>query len=386
MRGLVAALVTLPPSVHADERLQPYLYTQAEYHSNLLALRDRAQGLEQNGDDELSDLVMRAVAGLDSTLALDELSLRGNLEARQVYFGHYDALDHSEYLLDVTLGGLLPRDLIGEIAYRQERRMAAFSDRDSGALAIELERVLSAQLAHDLSDDWHLQAAARGRRLESPLPAAPGFRTEEAGIELAVQRGAEHRITWGLRSGYTGGRFADHPAGGEFRQYSVALTADHDVPDLYRIGAQLGYTQREDEAGSGRDRSGVTGVLAYERIVSAKTRIEVQAFRRIRSFIAGPASEQETGADLEVSWQPTLKVGLTGAFQWTHSAFEDSPMPSSFRSRSDRHQIVALMLSYEALPWLVVRPYLYGRLRDSNRADQDFDGTMVGIGLQARLP
>ena len=375
-----------PLSVHADERLQPYVYTQAEYHSNLLALRDRAQGMEQNGDDELSDLVMRAVVGLDSTLAFDGLSLRGNLEARRVHFGHYDALDHSEYLLDVTLGGLLPRELIGDLAYRQERRMATFSERDSGALAIELERVLSGQLAHDLSEDWHLQAAARGRRLDAPLPDAPGFRTEEAGLELAVQRGADHRVIWGLRSGYTGGRFAGHPVDGEFRQYSVALTADHEVADLYRVGAQLGHTQREDEAGSGRDRSGVTGVLAYERILSAKTRIEVQAFRRIRSYIAGPASEQETGADLEVAWQPTLKIGLTGAFQWTHSAFEDSPLPATFRTRSDRHQIAALILSYEARPWLVVRPYLCGRLRDSNRADQDFDGTLFGIGLQARLP
>ena len=375
----------------------PYGGVQYEYNSNLFALSSSESvqtpttGLPPillppaDTGERRSDQTIRYLAGLETSLQLGQQKLRGKLEGRRLEFDHFTRLDHDEYLFGGGLDWRLGSIVDGIIEYRQERRMAAFAERDSTALSMELERIARADVGLAFHPDWRAEAGVRARDFDSPLDDVPDFGLKENAINAAIKYLAEDTLTAGVFVEFLEGEFKGTENPAEFEQQTAALTASYLISGFTRVGAEIGYTQREDDTGDDSELSGVTGALSYHRELSGKTSVDAQVFRRVGSYVGGASSEKQTGAAIGINWSPTAKILVNLAYQRGQSELSETQDSSSVPDRDDDLQTASVQIRYSLLPWLSLRPYGLYQERDSSNAPDSFHATTAGIEFLARF-
>lgn len=404
-RGSRWALITLAYSgaALANDTLIPYASAQFEYNSNIFNRPDQAQATSPdsttpggtllddllgtgqptaqnglNGEQAPSDRVLRYVAGIEVNLPLSNQKLRAVAEGRRFEFSDFSHLDHDEHLLSAGLDWSLTIALNGTLDYRQERRMASFADRNTTELTLEDERTGSGSLKLDFTPEWRLEAGLRSRELESPLPDFPQFALKENTIAAAIKYLIVETLAAGVFAEYLSGRFEGTADAQKFHQESLGLAADYTIDGLSRLGAQLGYTRRQDDGAA-------TGMLTYHRELSAKTVTDVQVFRRVRSYVGGASSVTETGAGVALAWRPTEKISLSADYQRIEGQFEEETPSAGSQDRKDESQVASLSLTYQMLSWLSLRPYGGYQKRDSNIDRNSFKAEIAGVELRARF-
>jgi hypothetical protein len=107
--------------------------------------------------------------------------------------------------------------------------------------------------------------------------------------------------------------------------------------------------------------------------------MDAELFRRVDSYVGSAGAQKETGGRLAFSWEATSLISLVGAYQRAQSAFQGSS------GAGDMREVAALIMKYQVLPWLGIRPYIGYQARDSNSALDSFHSEMVGLELQARF-
>jgi len=372
-----------PLPVTALGSLVPYGSAQVEYNSNIFALESRAQALAQNGDPKRSDRLLRYVLGVEGKLSLSEQSLRAKIEGRHIDFDHFRQLDHDEYLFGGGVDWRLSTAVDGLLELSQERRMASFEDRDSTALTLEIERLLRGTANVDVTPEWRVETGLEHRELDSPLPAFPDFKLTEDSVGVAIKYLLIDHLSAGLYAKYLTGLFDGTPNAGRFHQKGLSLVANYSIETLSRVGAELGITDRSEGSGGG-DRA-LTGELSYHRELTGKTKIDLEIFRRVRSYVGGASSVTEDGASIGLAWQATSKTSAAALYQWTQGSFKDSSVATDNFGRRDRGEIASLKVSYQMLPWIALRPYGGYQSRDSNIALDSFEASFVGFEVLARL-
>lgn len=390
---LLLAGLAASATARGQSPLTPYGSVQAEYNSNIFSLPDAAQARLETGDSRLADESLRLVIGLDARLPLSQQTLRAKVEGRRYDFLHLNRIDHNEYLIGAGLDWDLAGVVAGTVDARQERRLAPFTDRISTTLTLERERILSATASLDISDDWLLQAALKGRTLASPLPDFPRFALDDNSADLALKYRIGSGIDAGVYGRYGFGKFNGVPSAGRFDEQSLGVVTDYTIDSLSRLSAQAGYTRRQDRGqdpnGNGGDNGGrssaITGKLSLARQLSGKTAIGVDAFRRVNSYVGDASTVQETGAGLSLNWTPTVKIAVAASYQYGFSRFRQSGTTTDNSQRRDDSQVAALQLLWQAQGWLTVRPYAAWQTRSSTTARNSFDALIAGLELGIRL-
>jgi hypothetical protein len=381
-RGVVLMLLWSGVAA-ADDRLVPYASAKIEHNSNIFDLSGREEALQQNGDETLADTVLRYAGGVEVRLPWSKQTLRAVAEARRMEFDHFSRLDHDEHLLSAGLDLHFSPAVEGTVDYRDERRMASFANRDDTELTIETERIGSALAKLSVTPDWRLEVGARWRELESPLPDLPEFGIEETTLHTELKYLAEETLSAGLLLEYLDGEFVGVADSGKFDQQTLALTADYFITGFTRIGAELGYSRRDDSGGG--SLSALTGMLGYRRELTGKTTADVQLFRRIQSYVGGASTVVESGIRAGLEWKATEKILLAAGYQWTDGKYESASPSFDNQNRRDDDQLASLKLDYRLLHWLSFKPYYAYQTRDSNIASEDFSTTIAGLEVLARF-
>ena len=145
----------------------------------------------------------------------------------------------------------------------------------------------------------------------------------------------------------------------------------------------IGYTDRSSpSAGAAlNDISGLTGVLDYKNQVTGKSSVEVSLQRLINSYITNLGSEIDNIAALTLNWQATYKLDVAVLYSWDYAQFPgqgDNPPGSD---RIDHVQNAGFRITYQALRWLVIKPYANYLTRSSNLTDASFDAAIAGINV-----
>jgi hypothetical protein len=170
-----------------------------------------------------------------------------------------------------------------------------------------------------------------------------------------------------------------------FDQSSLSLVAARTVPGLLQMDAAVGYTRRREGSGTGQSQAALTGNLGYQRELSGKTSLKLNAFRRLRSNTAGAGSVHESGLDADLRWQVTPKTGIDASYQWTTSDYGRIGQSQTDAVRRDRFQQFRLMATWHARPWLALRPYFGYQRRTANQASFRFNGYTVGFDFTLRF-
>lgn len=366
--------------------LSPYASLQAEYSSNVFSLPDADQAqIENDGDRRLSDQSLRGIVGLSARLPLGLQTLRATVEGRRFDFLHFDRLDHNEYLLGGGIDWVLTDFLDGTAEVRQERRLAPFMDRVSTQLTMETERLGIASVDLDIGNDLRLESGFRIRSLDSPLPAFPDFVLNERTADIALKYALGRGLDTGLYGQYVDGDFKGVPAAGRFDAQSLGISLDYTIDRLSRVGSQLGYTVRRDRSTDNGRSSAVTGKFSYRRELSGKTSAMVDVFRRVNSYVGDASTVQETGVGTSADWAATAKIAVALSYQYGVSRFRQSGTSTTAANRLDHIHVGSLSVGWQALPWLLVKPYLAYQQRESSVARNQFEALVTGLELRARL-
>ena len=303
--------------------------------------------------------------------------------SRRLLFAHFNELDHDEYLFSGGLDWHLSRAFKGLLEASQERRIASFEDRRSTTLILETERIARATANVDITPLWRVETSLQRRDLDSPLPDFPEFRLQEDTVGAALKYLVVDHVAAGIYTEYLQGEFEGTPNAGRFRQTSVALTGDYSIEGFSGVSAAIGATQRQQRGGEGE--KALTGKLAYNRVLTSKTKIDLQVFRRLLSYVGGASSIKEDGASANVIWQATPKTAAVLLYQRTQGRFEEASSNSGTSGRSDKGEIASLTIKYQVLPWMALRPYAGYQSRESNTAFDSFESSFAGIELLVRL-
>lgn len=385
LRCAVLALAW-PAAAVGELKLDPYLSTQYEYQSNVFSVASRDQAIAQSGDPQRDDSLLRYLAGLEAAYSWSRQKLSALIEGRRLDYQHFGQLDHNEYLVSGTLDWALGNSVDGAIDVRQERRMAAFADRNSSQLTLERERVVKSKAGLLIGPDWRVEGGVARRDLDSPLPGFSDFSLAENSGTLGLKYLGISRLSAGLETTYLDGEYQGITAAPRFNQITGQATALYTVSGLSRLDAAIGYTQRKDREPDQDKTTAFTGSLGYSRKLSGKTDVNVQVFRRVSSYTAGATSTVDTGAGAGANWQATPKIAVSLNYEWTQSSFQGQALPGSgIPDRRDHLQSMAASLSYQPLQWLSIRPYARYQDRSSNFALDSYNGAVLGIEVRARF-
>jgi hypothetical protein len=115
--------------------------------------------------------------------------------------------------------------------------------------------------------------------------------------------------------------------------------------------------------------------------------VTLKLSRAINTYITYADSEIDTAAEFDVTWRATEKIRVDLGYVWQHSDIAATDIDGVLTpSRVDRLQTPTLSVRYQALDWLLVKPYAQYQTRASSNDIYTFDGTLYGIDLEVRWP
>jgi len=381
------ALIALGWSAGAGAELEliPYGSAQYVYYSNVFEVSGRDEAIAQNGTDERDDTALRYTAGAEASATFGQQRLHVQAEGSRVDYDTFTQLDHNEHLVDGGLDWKLGSTVDGVVGYRQERRLASLADLDTSERRLQTDRTGRATVNVNVTPSWRVETGAEIYKTELPLTGAPEFELEEKRGSLGVKYGGLAQVAVGVLAEYTDGEYSGVPFASSYDEKALQLTLDYVLSGISTFKAQAGVVEREDDdAPPGDDGTrGFTGLIAYDREISVKTKLHTQVYRRLDSYDAGANTLTDTGALVGVSWQATPKILVKTQYQYVRSDFE-SGTPGNI-GREDRLSAATLDLTYELLQWLSVRPFAEYRDRESNLPDASYNAAVAGLELRARF-
>ncbi len=386
---MLAALA--PSAVLAQTHFTPYANGTYEYDTNFFAL---ANGVPE---PQGSSGPTRAVgfetynAGFESAYDWGLQEFFANAEGRRVDYADFSELNHNEYTLDGGLRWKLASVLDGVFEYDRARTQVSYLLFNATAISytqlyLQVQSVGNANINLQLSPEWRLETQGKINELDSPRPGYPNLTVQEDSVTEGLKYVGFANLSAGLVAGYLDGRFTS----GEFlvtpkyRQYSGSLAADYSLSGLSLFHGAVGYTNRDlEQAGK---VSALTGVISYERDLTAKTSVNVTLIRALNIYVTAAAPEIDTSAEFDALWKPTAKIGVSVGYQYMHSSIGATDIIDVVApARTDRLQTPNLQVKYQALDWLSLRPYMQYRSRQSSFTVYSFSGVQYGIELEARF-
>lgn len=363
----------------------PYADSSYQYDSNVFYAPRNAEPIGNNGPT-FSDRLLLSRAGVDATYDVGMSEFYANLEGRRFDYDHFSVLDHDEYLINGGLRWKIGSLLDGALDYRRERSAVSFLDFLATQLFLQTQSISTASINLQFTPDWRLESQGKVNDLDSPRPGFQNLSLREQSIDEGLRYVGLSKLSAGFDLIYLDGHFN----GDEFvltpryHQTTGELTAKYVATGLSSFIGAIGYTSRvQEDAGN---VSGVTGLLAYERALTAKTTIDLKLSRAINSYVTFGGSEVDSSAAVQAVWQATRRITATVGYQWTHSYFPGSNLLDlGTLERIDNYQFALLAVKYQVLDWLSLQPYGQYQTRRSNIDFNTFNRTVYGLRLQARL-
>jgi hypothetical protein len=377
-----------PPQTH----LTPYADSAYEHDSNLFDLSNAEPEVVGAHGPTLSDNVLKIRAGFDSAYDWSQQELFAIVEGRRFIYDNFSELSHDEYLLHGGLKWKLDSVLDGIVDYQRERSMVSFLQYNETQFAstqvfLQLQSIATASINLQVTPEWRLESQGELNDLKSPRPGLLNLDLREDSIHEALRYLGFANLSAGLDVQYLDGRFenGDFLETPNYHESSAALAADYTLSGLSVFHGAVGYSDRTQAQGG--SISGLTGLVAYQRDLTGKTSINLKLSRAINTYLTSAAPEVDTAAEIDLTWSATNKIKVAAGYQYLHSNYAAADIIGFLSAaRVDHMQTPTFSVKYQPVDWLLVHPYFQYQSRVSTVNLYTFDGTVVGIELEARWP
>jgi hypothetical protein len=383
---LVAALLASPVPALAQLALTTMADTQYEYNSNVFALQSGTRspfGGTKFGDSDLS-----YGGELDASYRWSQQLFYASVLGNEYHYDRFQELNHSD---DTLIGGWdwkVGRIWDGILDVEHIRSMVSFWNVIGTSLIIQTEQRETARASVQATPDWRAEFTGFTHKVDQPQIGAPNFSVTESSGTVAVKYTGAAGLTAGADGSYLKGSFSNTGANFEpgYHQVSGGLTATDEVTGLSTFRGQLGYTRRSSDTG-GNSISAVTGDLNYKRNLTGKTKVEVDLSRQINIYLATSTSEIDSIAQLNANWQATYKINVLLGYTFTYRQLPGQGneilggvVLLNGTTQTQRLHAPTLTVTYEPVPWLILKPYVTYQTRASeNFVGGNFDSTLIGM-------
>jgi len=392
--------MTIKPQLAAAEvNFNPYGSASVESNSNVFAL----PGAGTYGITSLGDTISEYIAGLSSNGTWGDNTAKVNLEARNFQYDKYVDLDHFEFAGDGTLDWHLGPITETILTYSQSRIAANFADTLGSQLEINTTKLASATIRVLITPEWRVGVAPALHEYDTPLQGYADFRLRETAGDATLDYLGIASVVMGLDLNYTSGQYNGIYNATNYHQDSAKFTASYKVTDKSSLTGDIGYTKRETslnpEGSIGvvvdpnlAAQQGLTGATAtftgdaiYSLKITEKTTLNVQLFRRIESYVAGANSEIGTGGQIGLQYQPDFRFQFQIDYQHENDDIQGNLVIADVIDRHDKAQWADFQAKYFIQNWLNLKAFARRDLRDSTLSVANYNATIYGIELDAKL-
>jgi|GEM_PF-1484857 len=379
-RVLVSSLL-LGVVASADAQLvdvSPFAIVEAIYDDNVFRVENAEQLRAQSPDGEVrqGDAIGIATVGVTGELepGLQAFNLTSLVQRYQYHA--LEQLNHTAYEIDGRWNWVWGRRFDGLVQASMKRAQDDFRYRDSAEQSFTLERRYELAGAYHLSSLWHLEIGSVFTSRSSSDLGNAASDLDEHSFDLAgfYRRNPVGQL--GLALTYRDGEYPNrdpNPGTGvatSYEQYTGEVRMRWVPSAISRLDGAIGVTRREQSPFSDRDFSGVTGRLDYRREISGRTRVSLNAFRRVWSterVDANFATDSGLGATLEWRWSVKTQFLLDGEWRTIH--YESvAGAGAGAPEQEDEIRSGQLTMVWQPLERLGVRLSGERELRDSNVA------------------
>jgi|HubBroStandDraft_6_1064221.scaffolds.fasta_scaffold39374_2 hypothetical protein len=387
----IAALVVSPAPALAQLAVTAMADSQYEYNSNVFTIGSGVPG--PLGGTRLGDTDFSYGAELDASYLWSQQQFYATVLGNEYRYDHFTELDHSDSSLIAGWDWKVGRIWDGVIDVERLRSMVSFFNVLGDSLVIQTEQRETARVGVQATPDWRAEFTGLTHKIDQPQAGAPNLSLTESQGTAAIKYTGTAGLTAGVDASYLSGSFSDTGLNFDppYKQVSGGVTATEEVTGLSTFKGLIGYTRRSADDG-GRSISGVTGDLDYKRELTGKTKVEVELSRNINIYVASSTSEIDTVAAVNANWQASYKIDVILGYNFTYRQLPAAPEIVNGATvliggpQLQRIHTPTLTVTYDPVPWLVLKPYFNYQTRSStNFPGGNFDATLVGLRFTLQL-
>ena len=354
--------------------VSPFATGEIIYDDNLFRVESAP------GANQVTDVIGVASVGLTGEFSpgLQAMNLTGLW--RRFEYKTSDELNHDEYQLDGRWEWKAGRRFEGLLRAQAERSQDPFEFRDGQEQSFTVDRL------YELTGTYHLNSLFR-TELSTSYTSRAGSDPDDAAFDLDEQQvdlaGFYRRDPIGeLGLGLTllDGEFphrseqANPGLATSYRQYSGEVRMRWSPSAISTLNGAIGVTRREQTPVAGRDFSAATGRLDYNRSISGRTRVGVQASRRIWSTEQVDANfATDSGIRTQVEWQWSVKTRFRLEVERRAVRYQSDVLIAGQQARKDDISRGRLTAFWQPLERLGLQLSGSRERRDSNQAGESYE-------------
>jgi hypothetical protein len=358
---------------------------QYEYNSNVLELDPGFPAYDLRPNSPRGDEDYIYSGAFDIKDQWKQQTIYADATGNEVNYDYYRQLNHETYKFDAGWNGDFGSAVDGNLEILRIRSMVPFEYVLESALTISTEQREQGGLGLQFLPRWRVEASGYTHTVTWPLPGDPNLAVDESEGALALKYVGTADLTAGLSGGYLTGHYtgATNPAlDPAYRQWTGDFVTNEMTGRSTFAGA-IGYTTRTSPGVSSvlNTISAVTGNADYSNQLTGKTSLSVALARGVSTYITNSGSEIDNSATLSANWQATYKVGVALGYIWDYAQLPGQGNNPIGSSRLDHIQTATASITYLALRWLSVKPFVSYLTRSSDYIGGNFNDLVIGANL-----
>jgi hypothetical protein len=350
-------------------------------------------------DSNRDDLSSRVTANASAAFIAGPVELQVLGTFNHVDFRRFDDLNRNDFNVSGNLVWNSAKDGAYDFSLQYTQSRLPIGLADAGGNTAVQQNVHSAQgsLRVRPTSRWEFGLAPNWTESKTPLENQPDYGYRVIGGRLSLDYHGAGRIVPGVafaksRTSYSG---AGSMSNIRYEDQAFEGTLSYRTKGRSSITVAAGYTERDtslreptlDPAVLAIDGKtpAFTGSLNLNYVLSVKTNLYVTAFRSFQQYQGGANTSIGTGFAGGATWAATSKfsVVLDSGFAWAN--IEGVPLGGLVTQREDLVRSFSVALDYKATRRMTLRAHVTRQLRNSTIGPDQFNSTMAGLDLSARL-
>jgi hypothetical protein len=371
-----------------------------EHNTNPIELGNtEAHAFRPDGKSELDDTSMvwganvAGVIGGDGPLRLQLRGLYSHTESRR-----FDRLGHDDYNVGSTLDWRASRAFDTTLSAEQFRSPIRQAEAGGEQSTQRTTTAVSGTVRVRPTSRWQVAVTPSWSRIDLPLDSAPDFEYRDTSGNVSITYSGA-RVSPGIMVSESRSRASGIAGATRYRQQSAWGTLNYTTPGRTSLALSVGYTERTThvieavtdpslQQSEGSD-AGLSGSLSLQRKLSAKTSIDISAYRSYQQYEAGVNLSLNTGFNVGVTWTPTRRITVALKSDNMLSDIDEAPGGTALAptggKRKDLLRSYSVDVGYLFGKYVSVGGYVTRRIRRSEVWFEQFNSTLAGLRLSVAI-
>ena len=302
-----------------------------------------------------------------------------------------DALSHDDYTLGLNLDYRPGQVYDVSLVASQTRAPIGLADIGGTSTVEQTATNAQATLRVRPTPRWQLSFSPGWSETQTPLAEADDFRLTTRTSSAAIQFLGSAQLVPGLGATRSESSYSGITNATRYTEQSAFATLNYKVTAVTNFSLSAGKSWRDTKL---RDNSGTpgagaleggdsafTGSLGITRQLTAKTGINISAFRNFQQYDAGVNTSIGTGFSVAVNWAATARFSASLGTAYTQSVIDNVAFGNTTIKRTDLERSYSLGMNYLATRMVTVSASATRNVRRSEIWVDQYNSTVGSLSI-----